>query len=389
MGYGQPIILTSQTTGETSRIVIEPLTLTRHRRFITRAFTTDDAAQAVFGFFAGEARGAPAIAARVAGRTDLSRGVDLRQRRFLRLSIDGAPAKDIDCAGTRPKATLIDEVVSRINGALGLTVASHDGRHLILTSPSAGRGSRIRFEPTRAADAMDALFGVSPRVFRGRAASRVTFVGVADLSAGIDLPANATVKLRIDADVLEIPLAEAAPVHKTLNEIVIAINLRFEKTVAHHDGKYLILASPSTGSESRIEFLVPGGADSTQAVFGITPPRVYRGVDAEPAEVVGKNLPGTVDLSTARFLRLAADGGPAIAIDCAAGVADPKRGTLAEIASAVGAGLAAAAIPATAKTEGNRLILATTTSGATSRIELLPFGRMEFDSRPSDAVLLA
>lgn len=283
---GEHLILTSPTMGGASQIVIEPLTVTRYRRFVTRAYTTDDAAQAVFGFFDKEALGTPATAARVIGKIDLSRGVDLRQTHFLRLSIDGRPALDIDCAGTRPRATVIDEVVSKINtktnSKLGFSVASHDGQHLILTSPNAGGGSRIAFEPTRAADAMNTLFGVQPPTFRGQDASRVTFVGVVDLSAGIDLPANAAVKLRIDGDEFEIPLTEAAPVHKTLNEIVIAINLNSIKTVAHHDGKHLILASPSTGSTSRVEFLVPSGSDTTQAILGITLPRAYHGQTLSP-----------------------------------------------------------------------------------------------------------
>lgn len=370
---GKHVILASPAKGETSKIVIKPLTVTRYRRFVTRAFTTDDAAQAVFGFFAKEAQGTPAAAARVIGKIDLSRGVDLSEARFLRLSIDGGAALDIDCAGPRPRATLIDEVVSKINSALGLSVASLDGRHLMLTTPSAGGNSRIAFEPVRAADAMNTLFGVQPTTFRGRDATRVTFIGVTDLSAGIDLHANAAVKLRIDGDELEIPLTEAAPIHKTLNEIVIAINLKFDKTVAHHDGKHLILVSPSTGSASRVEFLVAGGSDSTQVIFGITSPRAYHGKDAEPAEVVGKDLPGTADLSIARFLRLSINGAQSIVIDCAAGAADPKQGTLAEIVEIVKSALTSAQLPATTKVEGNHLILATTTPGATSRIDLLPY----------------
>jgi hypothetical protein len=370
---GQRLVLTSPTTGETSQVIIKPLTVTHYRRFVTRAFTTDDAAKAVFGFFSKEAQGTRATQARVVGKIDLSRGVDLRKASFLRLSIDGGAVLDIDCAGTRPRATLIDEVVGKINSALGSSVASHDGQHLMLTSPGLGSGNRIAFEPTRAADAMNTLLGVQPGTFRGHDASRVTFIGVTDLSAGIDLPANAAVKLRIDGDELEIPLTEAAPTHKTLNEIVIAINLKFNKTVAHHDSKHLILASPSTGSASRVEFLVPGGPDGAQAVFGITPPRAYHGQEGEPAEVVGKALPGTADLSAARFLRLAVNGTQPIAIDSAAGATDPKQSTLAEIVGAVNAGFTAAQIPAAAKAEGNRLILATTTIGALSGIDLLPY----------------
>jgi hypothetical protein len=370
---GHHLILTSQSAGQASQIVIKPLTVTRHRRFVTRAFTTDDAAQAVFGFFAKEARGSAATKAQVIGKSDLSRGVDLREARFLRLSINGASAKDIDCAGARPRATLIDEVESKINAALGPAVASHDGQRLMLTSPKTGDSSRIAFEPTRAADAMDILFGVQPAVFRGRDASRVTFIGVTDISAGVDLPANAAVKLRIDGDELEIPLTEAAPIHKTLNEIVIAINLKFGKTVAHHDGKHLILASPSTGSASRVEFLASGGSDGAQAVFGVAPPRSYHGNDAKPAEVVGKDLPGTIDLSIARFLRLAVNGGEPLSIDCAKDISDPKQSELEKIVTAVKDGLSNATAPATAKMDGNHLILTATTPGATSRIDLLPY----------------
>ena len=370
---GQHLILTSRTAGEASRIVIKPLTVTRYRRFVTRAFTTDDAAQTVFGFFAKDAQGTAASTARITGKPDLSRGVDLREARFLRLAIDSGAAVDIDCAGTRPRATLIDEVVSKINSALGSSIAGHDGQHLILTSPTTGAGSRIHFEPVRAADAMNRLFAVQSATFRGRDAGRVSFTGVTDLSAGIDLPANAAVKLHIDNDEFEIALTEAAPVHKTLNEIVIALNLKFNQGVAHHDGKHLILASPSTGNTSRIEFLAPSGTDSTPLIFGVSSPRTYHGQDAEPAEVRGKALAATVDLSVAHFLRLAINGGEVLSIDCTKDISDPKKSTLAEIVDAVKAALATAGIPVTAKAEGNRLILSTSTTGATSRIDLLPY----------------
>jgi hypothetical protein len=80
---------------------------------------------------------------------------------------------------------------------------------------------------------------------------------------------------------------------------------------------------------SRVEFLVPGGPDGAQAVFGITPPRAYHGQKGKPAEVVGKALPGTVDLSTARFLRLAVNG-TAHPHRFRGGAADVKQSTLAK-----------------------------------------------------------
>jgi hypothetical protein len=381
---GKHLILISPSTGDSSSIVIKPLTETHYRRFVTRAFSTDNAAQAVFGFFAREAQGTPATGARVIGKRDLSRGVDLRETRFLRLSIDDRQAVDVDCAGVRARATMIGEVVDAINvklkeGGLESDVASHDGQRLILTSPTAGSSSRIAFESPRAGDAMEALLGMQPATFRGQNATRVTFTGVADLSAGADLPGNAAVKLHIDSDEFEIPLTEAVPAHRTLIEVTTAINLKFGKTIAHHDGRHLILASPSTGMGSRIEFLIPGAADVTQAVFGISAPRAYHGKDAEPAEIAGQELPAKIDLHVARFLRLAINGTQPIDIDCAAGATDPNLSTLAEIVSAVNAGLTAAQIPAIIRTEGNRLVLATTTTSATSRIDLSPY--VEGDAR--------
>ncbi|MGR9045804.1 MAG: hypothetical protein ACU83N_10940 [Gammaproteobacteria bacterium] len=371
---GQHLVLTSPSQGTTSQIAIQPLTTTRHRRFVTRAFTTDDAAQKVFGFFSREAQASAATHAQVTGKADLSRGIDLRESRYIRLAVDGGAPKDIDCAGVRPRATLLGEVVDSINDVFGASVASEDGRHLILTSPLTGSASRIAFEPPRTADARDLLFDVQSSVFRGRDASRVTFIGVADLSAGVDLPAGAAVKLGIDGDTFEIALTDAVPLHKTLTEIVIAINLGFGKIVAHSGGEHLILTSSTAGSASRIDFLAPSGTDSTQAIFGVASPRLYQGQDAKPAEVLGNAIAaGTIDLGVARFLRLAVNGAQSVAIDCAARSADPQQATLEEIADAVNDGLTGAQIPAAARTEGNRLVLSTASAGATSRIDLLPY----------------
>ncbi|MGR9053828.1 MAG: hypothetical protein ACU84J_14375, partial [Gammaproteobacteria bacterium] len=366
---GRHIILNSPTEGAASRIAFEPVTVTRHRRFVSRAFSIDDAACRIFGFFAQEAQGSASSNARITGKADLSRGVDLRTARFIRLSVDGI-VKDIDCAGTRPRATLIKEVVDKINTAFGIPVASgDDGRHLTLTSPSAGNDSRIVFEPPRAADARELLFESEPTVFRGRDAGRVTFEGVADLSEGVDLPSGAAVKLVIDDDAFEIVLADSAPVRKTLIEIVSAINQEFLKPVAHVGGRHLLLVSSETGSASRIEFKTPSGTDSIQAVFGISAPRAYRGRDAEAAEAASKVVTDPVDLSAARFLTVAVNGSETVTVDCAANSAEPQNATLAEIKDAVADGLSNAQLPVVVETTGGRLILATTTTGATSRIE--------------------
>lgn len=370
---GQHLILNSPTTGSASSLAVEPLEITRCRRFVTRAMITDEASQAIFGFTSCEARGTAATGARLIGKTDLSRGVDLREARYLRLAIDDRPSVDIDCNGKRPRATMIDEVVKAINDALGMDVAAHDDRHLVLTSPSFGAGSQIAIESPRATDALEVLLGVEPGTFRGEGATGVTFTGTVDLSAGIDLDANAAINLAIDgAEPVEITLGDPEPSHKSLNQLMITINLALKKTVATHEGIHIILTSPSPspGTNSQIVFSSPEGADATAAVFGITPPRAYRGADARPAHVTGaQDLSGGVDLQVARFLRLALNGGSAVDVDCAAQAADPTAATIDEIVEAINVALEAE----TASHDGVYLILKSPMSGLAGRIILEPY----------------
>lgn len=370
---GQHLILLSPTMGGDSRITIQRLVTRQSRRFVTRAFMTDEAAQLVFGFITRRADGAAGSRGRVTGQTDLSRGIDLRDARFLRLAIDAGPAKDIDCAGPRPRATLIDEVVDAINRAFSLEVASHDGRHLVLTSPTAGAGSRVVFEAPRATDASDTLLGLTPGSFRGSAATRVSFTGAVDLSAGIDLSGARHVKLGVDGETFEIDCAnQLDPKLTSLNDIVIALNLAFSKQVAVHDGKHIILTSAKTGASSKIEFFAPAAADATTAIFGIKPPRAYHGADDRPARVAGaKDLQSETDLRVARFLRIAINGGQPENVDCAARATDPARARLDEIVASINQAFTAAQAAAAAKAEGTHLVIESTTTGITARIDLL------------------
>ncbi|MET0622277.1 MAG: hypothetical protein ABW250_04770 [Pyrinomonadaceae bacterium] len=200
------LILASPTRGTASSVALEPLLSTRRRRFVTRAFTTDEASQKLLGPFAAEARGRDATRARVTGKVDLTRGVDLRDARFMRLAVDGRPAIDIDCRGVRPRATMLDEVIARINEQFvfaepknfKLATEDVDGTHLALTSPTTGADSRIAFEPPRAEDASALLLGLEPGVARGEAATGVVFTGTADLAAGLDLDTDAFVRISID-----------------------------------------------------------------------------------------------------------------------------------------------------------------------------------------------
>ncbi len=372
---GERLSLTSPTSGSASTVSIQPLEVSRRRRFVTRAFFTDEAAQAIFGFVRQQSHGTAATPARVVGAVDLSRGVDLREAHYLRIALDGQPAQDVDCAAPahspRPRAAMPGEIVEAINAALGADVASTDRRTLALASRSSGAGSRIAFEPPRAADASGILLGLEPATFRGRDATRVTFTGTVDLSAGVDLSAADKINIRVDgAPLTEIACAGADPAHTTLNEIVIKINVALNAVVARHDGRRITLTSSLTGTASGIEFAAPAGADATQAIFGIAPPRAYQGADAAPARIAGiRDLGGGSNLGVARFVRVAVAGQPARDVDCAAGAADPAHATLDEIVAAIATALG----PGIADHDGAHLILTSTATGAAARLELLPY----------------
>ncbi len=368
---GQHLILASPTNGNASRLEIAPLENALQRRFVTRARVIDEAAQAIFGFISTEAFGLPATSARVVGKTDLSRGVDLRESRFLRLAIDDQSPRDFDCAGVRPRATTLAEIVQKLNDQLGANLASHDGGHLVLTSPSSGSPSRIAFETPRATEALDKLLGLAPTTVRGKDATRVSFFSTKDLSAGVDLSAAERVKIGVDgAPAVEIACAGADPAHTTLDEITMKINVALNAVIARNDGSRLILTSPTTGASSQLNFETPASAEATQIIFGINAPRSYHGSDATPARIIGnRDLSGGADLSVARFLGLAVDGQPPATIDCASQGTSPLTSvTLAQIVAAVTAAVGAGV----ASHDNSHLILTSKNTGSIATLALLP-----------------
>jgi hypothetical protein len=379
---GQHLFLVSASEGSASSVEVLPMGKRRRERFVTRAIVTREAADAVFGFTRQTAVGSAALNARVRGKVDAHRGLDLRQNRYLRLVIDDHDPVEIDCAGDRPRATLIDEVVQKINAALGLTpkVASHDGRRLILTSHTVGQASRIAFEPPRTADAIDLLLHVPPGDFRGQDAEQVRFVGTADLSQGVDLSAADRIKIALDdGEPLEIACAAnaAEPTAVRLNEIMININLALGRNVVTHDGRYLQITSPTTGAGSRLLFAEPETADATQVIFGIEAPREYHGRDAAPARILGTvDLSNGIDLAflrVIRYLRLGVDGRPPQDVDVllpniVQSGDDPRFVTLDEIVAAINDALDADV----ADHDGKFLSLTSPTEGQSSRLVLAP-----------------
>ncbi len=367
---GRHLILTSPTVGAASSIEIVPLATELKRRFLTRAFITDEAAQALLGFLRAKATGVGATQARVEGAADVSRGVDLRKTRFLRLGVDGAPAIDIDCAGqsARPRVAVVSEIVAAINSALGASIASSDGRFLFLTSPTTGSRSQITLGTARGTDALDRLLGVGPATVRGAEGTRVVFKGTVDLSGGVDLSAAGHVKLGVDgAAPVEIVCAGADPAHTRLNEILTAINVALGAVIATSDGTRLILTSPSVGAGSRLEFATPAAPDATRILFGIAAPRTYHGADPTPARVVGTPaLAAGIDLSSVRFLRIAVDGAAAVDVDAAKAAADASHATLAEIAKSINQALG----KTVASDDGTHLILTSVATGSAGQLDL-------------------
>jgi hypothetical protein len=368
---GTHLQLTSPTPGPAGSLEIVPLETTSRRRFVTRAAITDEAAQAVLGFVSAEADGTSGASAQLIGDTDLSFGVDLREKRYLNVSVDGQPAVEFDCAGTRPRATLLKDVVDKINIALKAPIATTDARHLILTSPTVGAGSHIDLLPPRTPDALPTLLGVTPGTVRGQDATCVIFTGLVDLSNGLDLPANAAIKISIDGSAAqEITIGDAASAHKSLSDIAGAINQAMGSIVSPIGGNRLVLNSSTKGTGSKIEFLAPTGSDATALVFGITAPRSYHGDPEQPARVTGtQNLAGTVSLATSRFLRVSVDGAPTVEIDCASESADPASAKLEDVFKAINKALQ----EDVASAAGNRLVLTSPTSGFSSLISLEPF----------------
>jgi len=376
---GPALRLASPTAGEASSVSLAPLSARVSRRFVTRAVITTEAATAVLGFVARSASGTPATSATVRGKPDLSIGADLRQRRYVRLGIDGGEPRDIACAGPRPRATTVQDAVAAINAGLGLDVAGHDGKHLILTSPTRGSGSRVSFEAPGVTDALRESIGLVPGMFRGQDPTRISFLGTVDLSGGVDLSGPDHVKIGFDAHPpVDVACAGADPAHTRVDEVVSAINTALGALVAWTDGSYVRLTSPSVGATSAIALEPADGPDATAAVFGVSPPRSYHGEPALPAEVVGSaDLSGGADLSTARYLRVAIDGDQPVLVDCAVEAATPGSATVDEIVSSIAADLGAGV----ASAEGGHLKLTSRVSGLAGSISLTEATAPELDAR--------
>ena len=365
---GAHLILVSRRAGAAGRLQVLPVTSTDRRRFTTRAPVTDDAATTVFGVpqaTAGGTAGAPAV---IQGTDDLSAGVDLTADHFLRLQVGAADPVEIDLSGARLRAATPEDITARINAAVP-DIAATDGRRIRLTAPAPGVA--LALEPPRARDALDAVLGVEPRIMQGLPATGVTFTGTVDLRGGVELAPDAALGLAVDGGTaVDVPLGDpAGPTTRTLTQLVLAISLALGPGIAAHDGRRLLLASPTVGPAAALAITAPSsGTDATAAVLGVGVPRTYRGTVATAAKVDGRvDRTGGLDPAGGTLLRIAVDGAAAVTVDLAAGLPEDRSITAAQIVAAINA--ATTAVATTMPIPGGLGIrVASPTTGPRSRL---------------------
>ncbi|HEX2028730.1 MAG TPA: hypothetical protein VHF25_12120, partial [Nitriliruptorales bacterium] len=122
---GQFLTLTSPTPGSAGYIAFQ-------------APAAQDATALLFGPVASFTFGTDPRSARAHGTRDIGLGVDLTVASNVRLAVDEQPAVTVDVAGADPATTLPGEIVTSLNAGLGDTVAEHDGRFVMVRSPTVG-----------------------------------------------------------------------------------------------------------------------------------------------------------------------------------------------------------------------------------------------------------
>lgn len=369
---GARLTIASALPGPAGSVAIIPIETVTKRRFVSRAFASDEAAEAVLGVFVASAQGADAAAALLAGNVDLQDGIDLSKARFLRVVIDGA-TYDVDCASHSPRlrAALVTEIVQAIRDRIGeaASVSAEFGL-LSVTSATTGRNSSVAVAPG-GGDAAQTVFGLATATVAGNDARRVIFTGLSDLSSGLDLSAADHLRISIDGTAaVDIACAGDNPMQTKPAEIVNRINITLGGTFASIDGHFIRLASAVAGSAGSIRIEAPAERDATRRILGIAGGRNYLGTDAAPASLAGlQGLPAELDLGGAAFIRLAVDAKAPVLIDCRG--QHPAKTTPAEIASTINAALAGSGRAALA---GARIVVRSASAGAASRIALSAAG---------------
>lgn len=362
---GRVLALRSATTGATSRI----------------AFGSGGSALGTLFGGPVSVRGEDAAGVVLRGTADSSAGVDLSAADRVALGIDGGPLVEIACAGPIPAQTSLNEICARINTGLGAGVASTDGKHVVLSTVLRGDASRLEIGVPAAADATQAILGISgARSYRGADAQLARAVGAA-VREPLDLRALRFIGISIDGGaVLNVDCAGADPAATTLAEVVSAVNA-VVPNLASHDATHLVLTSAGTGLGARIAVVDSAQGDARGLLLGDVADAV--GTAPAAAAVTGTvDLLAPVNLAEHGTLQIAVDGAEPFTVDVAGSA--PDRTMLAEIVAKINAvtpGLASA-------TADDRLQLTSPASGDASRVELLPVRALEvidYPPAPRDA----
>ena len=255
---GRYLSLASTLKGPASRLEVSPVIDTQVRRFVTRAYITDEAAPLIFGFLRRDAQGSPATPSSLHGSVDLSSGIDLRKNHSLRIAVDDLEPKNVDLSLGTPilRGATLGQIVNAINAQTGFGLASHDSSHLILTSATAGARSRIGLEPAGSGDARLLLFGPNRENATGKDPAPATIRGDLDLTRPVSLADRQTLRIAVDGrPSVDINVSGAVPASTFLDEIVAAINRALPGVASATGDDRLLLTSLSAGEASSLELL--------------------------------------------------------------------------------------------------------------------------------------
>ncbi len=330
----------------------------------------DDAAPLVLGLRPRAYAGADRTRARIVGTADLSAALDLTAERYLRLVVDGHHLAEVDCAARAadPASVDVGDVTDAINDALGLTVASDDGRFLTLTSPTPGSAGSIVLLDPAAQPATRRLLGPAAPAAVGREAVPARVVSDRRIGLGVDLGAASRLRLAVDAEPpVTVDVAGADPARTLPAEIVAAVNEALGADAASHDGDRITLVSPTEGAAGALDVQDVDG-DAAEAVLGLRPRSAARTPLATARFTGSADLTEGVDLSSRHVLVIGVDGGAPVEVDLRDRVLDRTRATLEEIARAVNTAVG----QEIASDDGAHLVLASGRAGAAGAIDVLP-----------------
>jgi hypothetical protein len=369
---GKHLILTSQRVGSSASVEISD-----------PAF--EDAFGILLGAGAKTVSGSDGTGIMIKGTVDLSAGVDLSPADTISLRLDGSPPIEIRCAGPDPAHTTPQQLVGRINTALKATVASHDGRYIVIAPPLDGSGSELAFVRSRSRDATATIFGFHPpRSYLGNTPVGAKVIGAVDLRYGVDLTTRRFLTIRVDTSpAVDVDCAKGAKSQTRVlpQEIVRAINTALGAPIAQLEGFRLVLRSRRPGSAGSISTQPRQGGYAGNALFGRKTPTSVTGLDPQPATITGlQDLAHPIDLSERQVLRFSVDGHNPVDVNVAGSSAEQT--TLSEIVQRVNSVLPGLAT----QTPADRLRLVSPTTGEDSSLEVLPLRALELIDFPPVAV---